>query len=94
MALTWLLPVDIAGENPANSRVSTSDNLTGLPPPLLPVHPLAAPANTEVSLPLELMKATVQAENYSLFIILHHRLYSPAMSTGSSQVGAALFPSF
>ena len=32
--------------NPANSQVSTSDNLTGPPPPLLPVLPLAAPANT------------------------------------------------
>ena len=68
--------------------------LTYLPPPLLPVPPLAAPANTEVSLPLQLMKAAVPAESYTLFIILHRHLYSPAMSTVSSQVGAALFPSF
>ena len=45
-------------------------------------------------LPLQLMKAAVPAESYSLFIILHRHFYSPAMSTGSSQVGAALFPSF
>ena len=32
--------------NLANSRVSTSDDLIGPPPPLLPVPPLAAPANT------------------------------------------------
>ena len=44
--------------------------------------------------PLQLMKAAVPAESYILFIILHRHLYSPAMSTGSSQVGAALFPSF
>ena len=53
-----------------------------------------APANTEVSLPLQLMKAAVPAENYILLIIFHRHLYSPAMSTVSSQVGAALFPSF
>ena len=37
------------------------------------------------------MKAAVPAESYIiyLFIFLHH-LESPAMSTGSSQVGAAL----
>ena len=50
--------------------------------------------NTEVSVPLQLMKAAVPAESYTLFIILHHHLDSPAMSTGSSQVGDALFPSF
>ena len=43
---------------------------------------------------LQLMKAAVPAESYTLFIILHYHLDSPAMSTGSSQVGAALFPSF
>ena len=32
--------------------------------PILPVPPLAAPANTEVSLPLQLTKATVPAESY------------------------------
>ena len=41
--------------NPANSQVSTSDNVTGPPPPF-PFSPLAAPAN---SLPLQLMKAIV-----------------------------------
>ena len=41
------------------------------------------------------MKAAVPAESYViyLFIFLHH-LESPAMSTGSSQLGAALSPSF
>ena len=34
------------------------------PPPLLPIPPLAAPANTEVSLPLQLMKVVVPAESY------------------------------
>ena len=33
------------------------------------------------------------AESYILFIIFHRHLYSPAMSTVFSQVGAALFPS-
>ena len=44
-------------------------------------------------LPLQLMKAAVPAESYIiyLFIFLHH-LESPAMSTDSSQVGAALSP--
>jgi hypothetical protein len=42
----------------------------------------------------ELMKVAVLAESYTLFIILHGHLDSPAMSTGSSQVGTALFPSF
>ena len=42
------------------------------------------------NLPLQLMKAAVLAESYTLFIILD----SPAISTGSRQVGAALFPSF
>ena len=39
------------------------------------------------------MKAAVPAERYViyLFIFLHH-LESPAMSTGSSQVGAVLSP--
>ena len=37
------------------------------------------------------MKAAVTAESYMLFII-HRHLESPAMSTGSSQVGAALSP--
>ena len=40
------------------------------------------------------MKAAVPAESYILSIIFHHHLYSPAMSTASNQVGAALFPSF
>ena len=40
------------------------------------------------------MKAAVLAESYILSIIFHRHLYSPAMSTASNQVGAALFPSF
>ena len=49
----------------------------------------------ELLIPLQLMKAAVPAESYViyLFIFLHH-LESPVMSTGSSQVGAALSPSF
>ena len=34
--------------NPSNSLASTFDSLTWPPPPLLPVSPLAAPANTLV----------------------------------------------
>ena len=41
--------------------VSISDSLTRPPPPLLPVSLLAAPANTLVSLLLQLMIATVLA---------------------------------
>ena len=40
---------------------------------------------------LQLMKAAVPAESYILFIIFHRHLYSPAMSTVSSQVGALSF---
>jgi hypothetical protein len=40
------------------------------------------------------MKAAVPGESYILFIIFHRHLYSPAMSTVSSQVGAGLFPYF
>ena len=40
------------------------------------------------------MKAAVPAESYMLSIIFLHHLYSPAMSTASNQVGAALFPYF
>ena len=54
--------------HPANSQVSTSDNLSQPPPPLLTVFPL----NTWVILPLQLMKATVLAEssNLSIFIVI------------------------
>ena len=47
---------------------------------------------TLVSLPLQLIKAMcwLKAPSYILF---HHHLYTPAMSTNSSQVGVALFPS-
>jgi len=41
--------------NPANSLVSTSDNITGPTTPLLQFFPLVAPANTGVSLPPQLM---------------------------------------
>ena len=44
-------------------------------------------------LPLQLMKAAVPTESYMLSIIYNRHLYSPAMSTASNQVGAALFPS-
>ena len=38
-----------------------------LPHPYFQFSPLAAPANTGVSLPLQLMKATVLAESYTLY---------------------------
>jgi hypothetical protein len=40
------------------------------------------------------LKAAVPAESDMLSIIFHRHLYSPAMSTASNLVGAALFPSF
>jgi hypothetical protein len=46
-----------------------------------------------LSLPLQLMKVTVLAES-SVFILCHHDLSPPAMSTDMSQVGVALFLSF
>ena len=62
------------------------------PPPLLfPFFPLAAHANTLVSLHLQLMKATVLASYISSF---HWALSAPAMSTDVSQVGVTFFPSF
>ena len=60
-----------------------------MPPP--PFSPLAAPANTLVSLLLQLMKVTVLAETPLFF---HRDLYDTKMSTDVSQVGVALFPSF
>ena len=48
--------------------VTTFDNLTWPPPLLLPFSPIAAPANTWVSLRLQLMKATVLAESSLYFI--------------------------
>ena len=75
-------------------QVSTSDNLTGPPPPSLPVPRLVAPVNTEVSLPFQLMKAAVPAERYNLVIIFHRHLCTPAMSLNISQVDVALFPTF
>ena len=61
------------------------------PPPVLPIFPLAAPANISFSLPQELMKATVLAES-STYIHFHRDLSAPAISTDMSQVGVALFP--
>ena len=49
---------------------------SGPPPPLLSVSPLAAPANTEVSLPLQLMKATVPAVSYTLYPLSSRSAYS------------------
>ena len=46
---------------------------TGLPHPYIQFLPLAAPANTGVSLPFQLMTATVLAEKYyilSIFIVI------------------------
>ena len=42
---------------------------------------------------LQLMKAAVPAESYTL-IRFHRDLHTPAMSSVSSQVGVALSPSF
>ena len=47
----------------------------------------------KMCLPLQLMKATALAESYPHFIYYHRNLPTPAMSTDSSQVGIALFPS-
>ena len=46
-----------------------------------------------ITFPLQLMKATVLAENYPHFMYFHRDLPTPAMSTDSSQVGVTLFPS-
>ena len=61
---------------------------------MLTVAARGGTVNTEVSLRLQLIKAAVPAESYILFIIFHRHLYSPAMSIVSSQVGAAVYPSF
>ena len=79
--------------NFANSSVSTFYSLTWPPHPFFSFPPLAAPANTLVSLLLQLMKGTVLAES-SYFINFHHALSVPAMSRDMSQVGVALFLSF
>ena len=50
---------------------------------------LSASTVTFISPPLQLMKATVLAESF-----FHLHLCTPTMSTNSSQVGVALFPSF
>jgi len=77
--LTKVLAGDTRGKwsinlylNPVNFPASTLDSLTWPPPPLLPFFPLVAPANTGVSLPLQLMKATVLTESYilSIFIVI------------------------
>ena len=66
---------------------------TGLPHPFFPVSLLAAPGNTLVSLPLQLMKATLLTES-SYFINFHRDLSAPMMSTDMSLVGVAFIPSF
>ena len=53
--------------NPDSLLLSISGNLTRPPPPILPFFPIAPPANTLVSLRLQLMKATVLAESYFIF---------------------------
>ena len=58
-----------------------------------PFFPLAAPANTLVSLPLHLTKATVLAE-ISEYIHFHRDLSAPAMYTDMSQIDVTLFPLF
>ena len=76
-----------------NMKLILKFGLTWPPPPSFPVSLLVAPASTLVSLPLQLMKATVLAENSS-FIHFHRDLSALAMSTYVSQVGVTLFPSF
>ena len=73
--------------------ISTSDNLTRPPPPLLPFSPLAAPANTLVSLHLQLMNATVWLK-VPYISSFHWALSALVMSTDGSQVNVTLFPSF
>ena len=60
---------------------------------LMSCFPLALLANTLLSLPLQLMKATMLAES-SYSIYFHRDLSAPAMSKDVNQVGVALFPSF
>ena len=56
--------------SPNSFLVSTSGNLTWLPPSPLPFTTLAAPANIMVSLPLQLMKATVLADSSCFHLYL------------------------
>ena len=69
--------------------VATLGKLSRPPLPLLPFSPLAAPANTLVSLFLQQKKATVLAETPLPF---HHDLYAKQMSTDVSQICVALSP--
>ena len=55
--------------------------------------PLAAPANTLVSLFLQLMRATVLTESSILYFIFTPTLYTMVMSTDLGQVGVVLLPS-
>ena len=74
--------------NPDSLPVSTFDNLTQPHLTLLPYSPLAAPANSLVSLRLQLMKATPYISSF------HWGFSAPAMSTDVSQVGSTLYPCF
>ena len=79
--------------NPVILLLSTFDNLTWPPPSLLPFSPLVEPANTLVSLHLQLMKATVLVETFVYFHLFDWVISTTVMSTDVSQVGVALFPS-
>ena len=57
-----------------------------VPPPLLPFFPLVAPANTLVSLHLQLKVPYISS--------FHQVLSATLVSTDMSQVGVTLFPSF
>ena len=59
-----------------SSVIDIHSSLTWPPPLLLPFFPLAAPANTLVSLHLQLMKATVLAESTLYFIFSLGSLHS------------------
>jgi hypothetical protein len=68
--------------NPDSFPVSTSSNLTHPSPSLLPLTLLATPANSLISVRLQLLKATVLAESSILYMLTFHRVLSiPVMST-------------
>ena len=80
--------------NPNSSQYQHLVTSLGLPYPYFPFSALAAPANTLVSLLLQLMQATVLAEKSILYLIFYLVLSVTVMFSNLSQLGIALFPSF